>query len=60
MTGAADSITRQVRSLGQMGRQITYQSNQNLSLTARAGYGQNDDQDVAFSGAQFSGNTRHF
>ena len=41
--------------LGVLGGQITYQGDQNLSLTARAGYGQNNDQEVSFSGAQFKG-----
>ena len=41
--------------LGVVGGQVTYQSNQNLRLTARAGYGHNNDQEVSFSGAQFKG-----
>lgn len=41
--------------LGVVGGQITYQCDQNLSLTARAGYGQNDEQAVSFSGAHFNG-----
>jgi len=41
--------------LGVVGGQVTFNGNQNLSLTVRAGYGQNNDQEVSFSGAQFKG-----
>lgn len=41
--------------LGVVGGQVTYSVPGTVSLSARLGYGQNDDQEVSFSGATFNG-----
>ena len=41
--------------LGVVGGQVTYSAPGIVSLSARLGYGQNDDQEVSFSGATFNG-----
>ena len=41
--------------LGVAGGQITYKDSNNYHITAQAGFGQSNNQDVSFSGAQFNG-----